>query len=772
MQWDFFVSYTDVDRAWAEWIAWELERSGHRVLVQAWDMVPGANWVDRMDEGVREAERTVAVLSAAYLSSVYGKAEWQAAWREDPVGERRKLVVLRIADCERPGLLAGIVSTDLFGLSETATRQRLLDTVRGVTVGRAKPGAPPVFPGATPRFPGAMPDVWNVPPRNPDFTGRAEHLDLLHRTTGTVAVKSVRGMGGVGKTQLATEYAYRYAGDFDVVWWIPSEQITAVPHHFADLGADLGLDVTPDKAVRAVHVELRRRGRWLLVFDNAEDADALRPYLPTGPGRVLITTRRSGFDTLGSVVDLDVMDRADSVVLLSRRLPDATATEAASLSELLGDLPLAVEQASAYIKATGLPVASYLDLLTTRTAEVIRQGKVAGHDRTLATLWDLSLAELGAAERRLLDLLAHLAPEPVPLDLFTLHPDALPAPLAETVTDPIAFNNTVGALVDHYLVRRSATEITVVHRLLGQSLRDRADPGGALGAAMALLVADLPIEIRGEPEKWPRWHTLLPHVLAVCAASPDADGPLVALLVGTGRHLHSQGLLHEALGAAERALAVQESLDGTDSQRIAVTLNEVGMILDDLDRSADALVLYQRAGVMSAGSFGGDHPYAAVYLANSANSLVNLGRSGEAVPLLERALAIYRAKYGPDHPEVAITLRKLGKAMRGLGRTAEVLPLVVRALEIDSAYFPPDHPTLVVSLNNVGFALVELDRATEAEPVFRRAMHLAETAYHPAHPYVAISATNLSVALAALGREAEARESLEKALRIRQQPQP
>lgn len=100
--WIFFVSYTQADRAWAEWIAWQLEEDGYRVLVQAWDMLPGSNWTHLMEQGVREATRTIAVLSAAYLESVFATAEWESAWRDDPLGEQRKLLVFRVADCDRP----------------------------------------------------------------------------------------------------------------------------------------------------------------------------------------------------------------------------------------------------------------------------------------------------------------------------------------------------------------------------------------------------------------------------------------------------------------------------------------------------------------------------------------------------------------------------------------------------------------------------------------------------------------------------------------------
>lgn len=146
-RWDFFLSYTQADRQWAEWVAWQLEEAGYRVLVQAWDFIPGTNWQAGMQQGVSRSDRTVALISPAYLQSVYGQQEWQAAQSSDPLGFARKLVPVRIADCERPGLLAAVVSFDLFQFRDkTAAREHLLDQIRILRDGRAKPVVAPEFP--------------------------------------------------------------------------------------------------------------------------------------------------------------------------------------------------------------------------------------------------------------------------------------------------------------------------------------------------------------------------------------------------------------------------------------------------------------------------------------------------------------------------------------------------------------------------------------------------------------------------------------------------
>jgi hypothetical protein len=148
--WDFFLSYTAADLAWAEWIAWELEAAGYRVLFQGWDFVPGSHWMTRMQQGAAHAERTLAIVSRAYLKSVYGQQEWEAAYRADPGGFTRKLVPIRVEDCDRPGLLGGVVSFDLFGCSREVARRRLLSKVAESVAGRAKPESAPDFPGRPP----------------------------------------------------------------------------------------------------------------------------------------------------------------------------------------------------------------------------------------------------------------------------------------------------------------------------------------------------------------------------------------------------------------------------------------------------------------------------------------------------------------------------------------------------------------------------------------------------------------------------------------------
>ena len=189
-RWDFFISYTQTDRAWAEWIAGTLEEDGHRVLVQAWDFVPGTNWIHGMQTGTGGAVRTIAVLSHDYLKSAYGQAEWQAAWARDPAGTGRRLLAVRVADCDRPGLLAGVVGVDLFGLTEAKAKARLLGMVSAAVAGRAKPAVPPGFPdsGQVMPRPAHFPDT--LPQAGDGLIARARESPDRRIRSGSPAFRS------------------------------------------------------------------------------------------------------------------------------------------------------------------------------------------------------------------------------------------------------------------------------------------------------------------------------------------------------------------------------------------------------------------------------------------------------------------------------------------------------------------------------------------------------------------------------------------------------
>ena len=430
---DFFVSYTSADRMWAEWIAWQLEAEGYRVVVQAWDFTAGRDWVHEMQQATATAERVVTVLSAAYLQSGHGEAEWRAFYAKDPAGERGLLLPVRVSEVELPGLLTTRIYVDLVGRDAADARASLLAAARG---GRGKPAEEPEFPG-TPmrqlrraeslRFPGHGPEVSNLPPRNPTFTGRDGLLSRLHqrltargaRTDGPVAVLAgaLYGLGGVGKSQLALEYAHRYGADYDLIWWIPSENPLTIPVMLARLARRLGLALQGDQEELAgVALDaLRVRDRWLLVFDNAEQPDELARWRPAGDGgHLLVTSRNPAWSALAQPIQVDVFDRPEAVALLLRRTADQDQAAANELAEQLGDLPLALEQAAAYLDQTGMPLVAYLIAYQRRREQLLAMGRPVAYEGQVDTTWQLTIDQLAPVGIELLRLCAFLAPEAIP----------------------------------------------------------------------------------------------------------------------------------------------------------------------------------------------------------------------------------------------------------------------------------------------------------------------------------------------------------------------
>ena len=611
-----------------------------------------------------------------------------------------------------------------------------------------------------------LPPVWSVPPRNPNFTGRVEEQRLLRdrlKRDRNVAVHAVRGMGGVGKTQVVIEFCHRWARRYQAVWWITAEDAALVPGQLTLLGKALGvaLPANVEESVGVVLAELRRRRDWLLVFDNAETVATVRRYLPSGAGHVLVTTRRAGFEAIAAVVHLDTFRRPDSVSLLRRRVPAMSAGQADELAELLGDLPLALEQAAAYLQQTAAPVPDYLDRLRRRPDTAAGRGRDAHrtpeHD-TLASLWELPLRlieESFPASARLLEICSYLASEAIPLDLFTHNAPALPAELAAAVSDRSGdFADAVGVLVDYSLLRRAEDSVRV-HRMVQLAVRARVGGGPPRSAdphprdvAARLLVADLRDRHPRSTSAWPRWRVMLPHVLA-CVGF-DVDPKVSGRLLGpAGAYLFETGQLSDARLLFTKALQDGEAAFGPDHPGAAVHLSNLGVVLSELGRPEQALPFLHRALALTEAAFGPHHPVVAVRLNNLALALHDLKRPGEALPLAQRALAITEAAYGPDRPIVALRLDNLGLVLRDLApeRSQEAEALHRRALAITEAECGPDHPDVARALHNLGAALVGRGHPLDARRSFERALAIKEAAYGLDHPEVASTSSDLAMVL-------------------------
>jgi tetratricopeptide (TPR) repeat protein len=629
---DFFVSYNKADQAWAEWVGWQLEEVGHPVIIQAWDFRPGHNFVLEMDRAAQTAERTILVLSPNSLASPFVRSEWASAFARDPTGEKRLLVPVRVVACDPQGLLGPINYIDLVDCEEEKAVEKLLNGLKP----RGKPLAPPSFPRPAPistevrtvekpaRFPGALPPIWNVPHlRNPHFTGRTELLETLHRTLteGPTALTALSGMGGIGKTQMALEYAYRHHTEFDLVWWLRAENKAILLTDYAALARALKLSEAEEQKLEDVAQAVRRTleegARWLLVLDNAHNEDDLRDLLPRGGGgRVLITSRNPSWDR-ATPLEVPLLVRASSVAFLLKRTGQSDETTAAALAAKLGDLPLALEQAAAFMVRRDMLVADYLTTFCARHEKLWKREKAPpDYPDTVRTTWSLSVARLKKEEPAAVDLLnlcAFLAPEAIPRWLFAEHHKALRRRLSEAAADSVRWGDLVEALrsysllgvVDgtitfHCLVqvvtqdglgKRAASEAKAAVRLVDAALPDPTQAGAAIQ-----LVDVVPPGLTKKYINWPRIEMLLPHALATTTT-------VERLEVSSGMD-NMMIKITNILAMLHRYGGVETSFQKVETWfRSAVALNPeaahahgcLGYVLDKSGKHEEAILEYEHA---------------------------------------------------------------------------------------------------------------------------------------------------------------------------------
>src|SRR5512144_1575110 len=720
---DFFVSHAGRDQAWAEWLAWQLTEAGYTVELDVWDWGPGQDFVARMQEALRRAERLLAVWSEAYFRSTFGGAELRAAFVRQARDEGRIVPVL-VEPARVPELYASLISVDLVGLDEAAAAHRLHARLAGT-----RPKAVPAFPTAAgtavagkPSFAGRLPAVWNVPPRSPHFVGRAEMLsELRARLRGgehAMIVQALHGLGGVGKTQLAIEYAHRFAADYELVWWLDADQPALIGGQFAALAEPLGLPTRESvpRAVDRVRDELRRRSSWLLIFDNAQRPQDLLEYQPGGVGHALVTSRYPGWGGLGGRLEVDVLARSETVALLHRRLPELDEELADKLAAELGDLPLAAAQAAGYLESTGLPPVDYLRRFRTRRDSLLARGDVVGYGGRLDTAWSLSLDRLAQdspAAVQLLQLAAFLAPEPIPLRLLTQHAELLDERLRTVAKDPDALDDLVGLIVEFSLARRQADRIQL-HRLVQAAIRHQLAPSqqqAGLARVLALLAAAHP----GNPEdpaSWDSYAELAPHVLTT--SPPGDDRPDTRQLVlDTTRYLQITG-------------------DNQASRAVSAEL---------LDRWGRVL--------------GPDHPDTLTAASNLATALLWLGELEAARILGQDTVDRWRRVLGPDHPDTLTAASNLAAALLWLGAAEAARILGQDTLDRSRRSLGPDHPTTLFWAAVLTFALVELGDAEAARILGRNTVDRSRRVLGPDHPITMRSANVLTLALVERG-DAEA----------------
>jgi tetratricopeptide (TPR) repeat protein len=629
-------------------------------------------------------------------------------------------------------------------------------------------------------LPGVLPAVWNVRPRNPGFVGRDSFLVSVHEQLCSAAravVQALHGIGGVGKTQLAIEYAYRFAGFYDVVWWVNAEETSLIGEQYAALAVELGL-VGPDAdskiAVNALLAHLRGNGRWLLVLDNAESPGGLRDWLPAGPGHTLITSRNPGWGEVAARLEIDVLTRPESVALIHTFQPGVGEADAHRLAEALGDLPLALAQAGGFLAETGMPAGDYLDLLATRTAELLDESPPDAHPISLAAATRLAIDRLSRVDPVALAMArvgAFLAPDLIPADLLIAqaHPagDNVPPELealAAAVASPVAAHRSLGRVGRYGLARARVDRGGIqLHRLTQAVLRDQL-PAGQAGAyrahAEALLVAADPGK-ELDPASWPGWARILPHLLAVDPAT-SPDPALRDLACRAVFYLDNHGDSHAARDLARhlhRSWRERLGPDDPHAMRVAGTLVSALVDVGPYDEA-------RRLGEENLGRcrrvLGADHPDTLQAAHILALCLHEMGAFEQARRLDEDTLARKRRLLGEDDVSYVLTAHNLARDLRALGEVDAARRLQEDILAYRRRVFGADHPGAINAAIELGISLRLLGEAEAARRLHDDTSALARRMLGDDHIRTMESVKELAGDLHALG-EFEAAKRLSEA---------
>jgi tetratricopeptide (TPR) repeat protein len=620
----------------------------------------------------------------------------------------------------------------------------------------------------------------NMPAKNPNFTGReallaAVEAQLRNEETAAVLPHALHGMGGVGKSQLAIEYVYRHAHEYNVVWWIPSEREALVLGALTDLAAALKLDVPrqANVAVPAV-LEALRTGEpydnWLLVFDNAEDIETVRSYFPVdGPGKIIVTSRNRDWERVARPLTVNVFEPQESIALLQRRARALSTEDAARLAEALGHLPLAVEQAGAWHAATGMPVGEYLRLLEERAPGILELAPNPDYDVPVAAAWNISLDRLSEehpAARQLLEICACMAPEPISIAMLRTSRNIEITPeLDPVLRDPVLQSRAIRELSKLSLIKVDHKNNTLqMHRLMQAVVSSNLDEEqrARFRNAAHVLLANAKPGSSSSADQWPAFQSLLPHITASGAVhSPDRW--VRELIAETIRYLYIWGAHDAGAALARDAYAAWMAQSGEEDPQVlavgkllAFLLRQTGEHLEAHEINQSVLELSRRAGVPEEDLIDA--------MTQMAGSLRYLGDFRAAVALDEEADSRARDLFGPEEPATLLAAHALGISLRGIGDYERAKELDTETARLWDAVYGPTNGLTLNTLNGLTIDIREAGDFPAARVMQEENYRVLTSVFGQDNAATIRAARNLAVCLRRDGALEEAAKVTEETL--------
>jgi len=606
----------------------------------------------------------------------------------------------------------------------------------------------------------APPGLANLPAPDGMFVGRDNDLARLEQALAGpagVVVQAVHGLGGIGKSTLAIHYATRHRQDYQVIWWITADSPAGIDTGLANLATALqpGLaGLLPLQALRErAEAWLASHNRWLVVLDNVTDPRHIQPLLARAPaGRFLITSRRAtGWHGIATSLLLGVLSPAQAEELLAGILghghDPARLDGAQALCAELGYLPLAIEQAGAYIAETGITPAEYVQLLAAYPADMYAQTAEGGDpQRTIARIWRVTLDQLAStpAAGQLLRVLAFFAPAGIPRTL-----------LAGLVQPPPQLATAIGRLAAYSMITTSGETLSV-HRLVQAVSRtpDPSDPHRAPAAieearelATALLATVAPPDVEN-PAWWPAWRVLHPHLGAFAGyTTADTDTDVtVGLLNRYAVFLADQGAPVPAIHLLQRSLDDCCRIHGEDHIQTLIVRNNLAGAYQTAGNLAKAITLFEASLAGRRRVLGNVHPETLTSCNNLAFAYRKAGDTTKAITLYETTVADSIRVLGPDHPRTLNLQGNLAQAYLQAGDLDRVIKLAKAVLDDSLRVLGDDHPQTLAARNNLAGAYREAGDLDRAIPLFKAVLDDNIRVLGPDHPKTLKLRSNLAQA--------------------------
>jgi tetratricopeptide (TPR) repeat protein len=617
-----------------------------------------------------------------------------------------------------------------------------------------------------------VPRIWNVPNRNADFTGREVILEKLHDDLAgdgraVVLARAVYGLGGVGKTQLVLEYAHRFQADYDLIWWIDAEQPLEISLALADLAGRLGLPTSDNAAESAAAAleQLRRgvAGRWLLIFDNAEDPEDLAAFLPAGSGHIIITSRNRAWTRHAGPVELDVFSQRESVVHLMRHVPGLDDLDATRVSRAVGNLPLAIEQAAAWLAETGMPAGLYAEWLETQATSALGLNKPLDYAKPVVAAWNLSISRLrerSPASIRLLQILAFCSPGPISATL--LYSDAMInslRPYDIALSKPM-LSRVIGEISRFALVKVDQSSNPVqIHRLVQEVIRSQMNEEEQVETrhrVHEILSGARPSQgDTDDPANWSTYDIIWPHLSPSVAEECD-DPRTRQLLIDWVRYQWKHGEFEAGLALAKRLENLWSHELGSDHQQTLHLQFQIANVLRSQGRfeearDLDTYVLERQRMVL-----GPDHPHALMTANGLSADLRALGEFQKSLTLDQATYESFRDQFGQDYPRTLVAGHNLGCSLRLIGDCFTARRLDEETLIRQRQVLGREHPDTLLLAGGLALDLRAAGAFRESVTLLRDTWAKYREVLGDGMTETLLTAASLAVSLRKAGEQSEA----------------